>query len=409
MIASSLVLLSVLAGTLALPAVDVPKGAVPIFKRNNFKRADGTVDHDLLRKNLARSLSKIQRGFNAFEKNTGSPHRLANGAKKGLTKRAEEPLTDFEEDLWFGSISVGTPAKTFTVDFDTGSSDTFLPSTSCDSTCDGHTLWDPAGSSTAVNTGAPFSLAFGDGSTVNGTVFTDTVTVAGLTATGQAVGASTTFSTGFESAEFPPDGLAGLGFPALSVFGDNDLFSTLVAENQAAAQFGVKLADSGSEIFFGGVNNALFTGSFANSPVVEDAFWEIALEGIGLNGELLASGSVASIVDTGTTLLIGDTEDVLFVYENIPGAKDASSVLGDGFFTVPCDAVPTVSLTFAGTSFNISPETFNAGQLFEGGADCVGGLTGEDLGFWVIGDVFLRNVYTSFNKGANEVGFATLA
>lgn len=58
--------------------------------------------------------SKIQRGFEAFEKNTGAPHRLAAGAQKGLTKRASEPLTDFEEDLWFGSIQVGTPAKTFT-------------------------------------------------------------------------------------------------------------------------------------------------------------------------------------------------------------------------------------------------------------------------------------------------------
>jgi len=409
MIASSLVFLSVITGSLALPAVDVPSAAIPLFKRNNIKKADGTVNATLLRSHLARSLSKIQRGFDAFERNTGSPHRLANGARAGLTKRASEVLTDFEEDLWFGSISVGTPAKTFTVDFDTGSSDTFLPSTSCDSSCAGHTLWNPADSSTAVNTGTPYSLAFGDGSTVEGTVFTDTVTVAGLTATSQAVGSSTQYSTGFEEAEFPPDGLVGLAFPALSVFGANDLFTTLVDEGQATAQFGVKLADSGSELFLGGVNNNLFTGSFVNSPVDQDAFWQIDLLAIGLNGEELASGDVAAIVDTGTTLLIGDTSDVTFVYENIPGAKDASSVLGDGFFTVPCDAVPTLSLTFGGTAFSISPETFNAGQLFEGGADCVGGLAGEDLGFWVIGDVFLRNVYTSFNKGANEVGFALLA
>lgn len=69
-----------------------------------------------------------------------------------------------------------------------------------------------------------------------------------------------------------------------------------------------------------------------------------------------------------------------FVYENIEGAKDASSVLGDGFFTVPCDNVPSLLLDFQGTTFTVSPETFNFGQLFEGGADCVGGLTGEDLG-----------------------------
>jgi hypothetical protein len=82
----------------------------------------------------------------------------------------------------------------------------------------------------------------------------------------------------------------------------------------------------------------------------------------------------------GTTLLIGDTQDVEFFYENVPGAKDASSAIGPGFFTVPCDAVPTLSLGFAGTTFSVSPDIFNLGQLFEGSADCVGGFMGEDLG-----------------------------
>lgn len=83
------------------------------------------------------------------------------------------------------------------MDFDTGSSDLFLPyaprtlflllpmttgidsGTDCGTTCRGHTLYSPGASST--NTRQSFSLAFGDGSTVQGTLFTDTVTVAGLT------------------------------------------------------------------------------------------------------------------------------------------------------------------------------------------------------------------------------------
>lgn len=62
-----------------------------------------------------------------------------------------------------------------------GSSDLFLPGPDCGSTCRGHQIYDPSASSTAKDQGQSFSLGFGDGSTVEGDVFTDTVTIAGLT------------------------------------------------------------------------------------------------------------------------------------------------------------------------------------------------------------------------------------
>lgn len=80
--------------------------------------------------------SKLQRGFAAFERNTGAAHP---SDKKLLKKRAtgSVPLTDDEDGaLWQGGITVGTPAVAFTgtsfissiilylhecaVDFDTG-------------------------------------------------------------------------------------------------------------------------------------------------------------------------------------------------------------------------------------------------------------------------------------------------
>lgn len=65
------------------------------------------------------------------------------------------------------------------MDFDTGSSDFFLPGVDCDSNCDGHTLYNPSSSSTASDKGQTFNLQFGDNSTVSGEWYTDTVTLAG--------------------------------------------------------------------------------------------------------------------------------------------------------------------------------------------------------------------------------------
>jgi hypothetical protein len=62
------------------------------------------------------AFSKFIRGFDAFEKNTGTVHSLAECARKAFDKRAtgSEALTDAQEELWFGTISVGSPAQDFT-------------------------------------------------------------------------------------------------------------------------------------------------------------------------------------------------------------------------------------------------------------------------------------------------------
>jgi cathepsin D len=54
-------------------------------------------------------------GMAAYEKNTGKPHPLSGGIKTS-SKRAtgSDWLTDDNSELWYGSISVGTPPVSFT-------------------------------------------------------------------------------------------------------------------------------------------------------------------------------------------------------------------------------------------------------------------------------------------------------
>ena len=61
------------------------------------------------------TFSKIQKGFETYERNTGSPHPLAAGlSKKAKRATGKDALTDDDAELWYGTISVGTPAKTYT-------------------------------------------------------------------------------------------------------------------------------------------------------------------------------------------------------------------------------------------------------------------------------------------------------
>lgn len=62
-----------------------------------------------------------------------------------------------------------------------GSSDLFLPGKDCTENCEGHKVYDTGASSTSQDLGRRFTLGFGDGSSVQGEQFSDTVTIAGLT------------------------------------------------------------------------------------------------------------------------------------------------------------------------------------------------------------------------------------
>ena len=67
------------------------------------------------------------------------------------------------------------------MDFDTGSSDLFLPSIDCDSSCLGHETYDPSSSSTSRDLNKTFEIAYGDGSSTKGEQYTDKVMISGLT------------------------------------------------------------------------------------------------------------------------------------------------------------------------------------------------------------------------------------
>ncbi|ETW79235.1 aspartic peptidase [Heterobasidion irregulare TC 32-1] len=398
----------------ATPLVASPSTgvAIPIAKRSTFHAADGSINATALSGRVRHSVAKIQKGFETYEKNTGSPHPLAAGlSEKAKRATGSDALTDDDAELWYGSISVGTPAVTFTVDFDTGSSDLFLPGPSCTTNCDGHTKYTPSSSSTAVDLKKTFSLEYGDGSTVSGEQYTDTVSIAGLTATKQTLGAAKKYSTGFASDEFPADGLLGMAFKSLSDYNANPLFQSLAAQGKTTSSvFSFKLASSGSELYLGGKNSNLYTGSITYTPVTDASYWQVDMDGLAVDGTSVLS-TTAAIIDTGTTQIVGDPDSVATVYDQISGAVSAPQY-GDGIYTIPCSFNTPITLTFNGKDFAVDPSTFNLGPVSSGSSTCVGGLASDSSltdEFWIVGDVFLQNVYTVFDVANTQVGFAALA
>ncbi|KAH7886974.1 aspartic peptidase domain-containing protein [Phlebopus sp. FC_14] len=350
---------------------------------------------------------------------SGAPHVLSHDGQRSYSKRDDTPLEDMNSNLWMGTISVGTPPKNFTVDFDTGSADLVLPGAVCDSTCNGHTRYDPTQSSSSVNINQTFSLSYGDGSNVQGEQYVDNVFVGGYEAKNQTLGAASTYSSGFQVSAFPPDGLLGMGFPAISLYNAQPVFQTLVssgAVKEAVFSFALSSDPGRSELLIGGTDTSLYQEStMVYIPVKVEAYWQIALDGLtrpGMNGTsdvvLVNKTSYAeAIIDTGTTLIVTSDSNAEQFYANVTGATPNSDI-GGGVWNVPCDAIDSLvpTLTFGGHAFTLSPSTFNLGPASNGSTDCVAGLAGGGSDFWIVGDVFLQNVYTVFDVGNSRIGFA---
>lgn len=110
------------------------------------------------------------------------------------------------------------------------------------------------------------------------------------------------------------------------------------------------------------------------------------MDSINVNGKAAVSG-LSIIVDSGTTLIVGDSANVKKFYKSIKGSADASSTVGSGFYTFPCSSAPTVTATFNGVSYTISKENFSLGPVSTGSSKCVGAVVSGNEGFWIMGYV----------------------
>jgi hypothetical protein len=78
---------------------------------------------------------------------------------------ADIPLKDYMNTQYFAQVSIGTPAQTFTVVPDTGSSNLWVYGSGCKKVlCFYHNTYDSSASSTYSSDGEDFSITYGSGS-----------------------------------------------------------------------------------------------------------------------------------------------------------------------------------------------------------------------------------------------------
>uniref|UniRef100_G3SNC0 Napsin A aspartic peptidase n=1 Tax=Loxodonta africana TaxID=9785 RepID=G3SNC0_LOXAF len=242
------------------------------------------------------------------------------------------PLSNYMNVQYFGEIGLGTPPQNFSVVFDTGSSNLWVPSKRChflSLPCWVHHRFNPNASSSFQPNGTKFAIQYGTGR-LTGILSEDKLTIGGIEGTSVVFGeALWEPSLVFTFAPF--DGILGLGFPILAVDGVRPPLDILVEQglvDKPVFSFYLNRdpeAPDGGELVLGGSDPAHYIPPLNFMPVTIPAYWQIhrlpvlchsVKVGTGLN---LCAQGCAAILDTGTSLITGPAEEIQALNSAIGG------------------------------------------------------------------------------------------
>ncbi|KAF7307218.1 Aspartic proteinase [Mycena indigotica] len=293
---------------------------------------------------------------NIVQADLGRIKSIRTGKAAGAQARAviSEPISN-QVVTYIASVGVGSPATTYDLIVDTGSSNTWIGA--------GTSYVRTPTSTQTINT---VSVSYGSGS-FSGTEYTDTVTLApGLVIPNQSIGVASR-SSGFSGT----DGILGLGPVALTVgtltnartqsvptVTDNLFTQGTINANSIGISFQptTSLEVTNGEITFGGTDPSRFTGSITFTPITSTSpaslYWGIN-QSITYGGTTILS-STAGIVDTGTTLIYIAT-NAFTAYQRATGAVADNNTGLLRLTSSQFAALKNLNFVIGGTTFALTP------------------------------------------------------
>ncbi|KAI8062713.1 aspartic peptidase domain-containing protein [Gongronella butleri] len=252
-------------------------------------------------------------------------------------------------------VGIGSPAQTFNLTLDTGSSDLWVPSTSCPKASCPYARFDTKASSTFTQSTVKFDIQYGQGS-AKGMYGYDTVTIGDKTVSSQMIGLAndTKDILGQVASGVQANGIFGLGYPGLNaargVKNDNpfvfNLWQQQLISQPVFSIFlnSVHATGPTGEITFGGIDATKFNGELQYVPVV--SYNVQSNKPVSPNVGNTAASTPGS--SSGNTT----TSNALYLYWTVPGAGISTST---GYSTTFKTLQPFVLDT--GTTLTYMPKT----------------------------------------------------
>ncbi|OAA49216.1 Peptidase A1 [Cordyceps fumosorosea ARSEF 2679] len=387
----SLAALALAASVVALPAE--PKGqtiSVPIRYNRNAVRPSAS--------------DALATAANKYAGAAGGLWSNGDGSGTVITKP-----TNSVDRAYITEVEIGTPAQKLFLDFDTGSSDLWVYTNDTKAgIANGVTLYQPGDSSTAQRlSGETWKIYYGDGTSANGVVYSDVVSIGGLAVQNQAV------ESVISADSFGMSGLLGLAYDVGNTVKPDQqkTWFSNIKDSLKAPVFTVRLRHQADGSFdFGYINSSLYTGDIVYAPAFTDKLGHrlFAVDGYSVGGGSVVQTGFNATADTGTSLLIVSNDVAKDYWSQVSGSSSQDDGNGGLIFFYPCASLqnlPDFTLSVNGNTVTV-PGSFNTYQRGTSGS-CEGGIVGGGAGgMAILGDVFLKAIFTVFDDGNNQVGFA---
>ncbi|XP_039130983.1 aspartic proteinase 39 [Dioscorea cayenensis subsp. rotundata] len=362
----------------------------------------------------------------------------------------------FTVGLYFTRVKLGSPAKEFYVQIDTGSDILWVTCASCNGcpTTSGLNIplefFDPKNSSTAssitctddkctsaISTGEAtcqtgssgtfcgYSFQYGDGSGTSGYYVSDTIYFSKATGGEQTTNSSATITFGCSNlqsgdltkSDRAVDGIFGFGQQALSVI--SQLSSQGVAPN--VFSHCLRGSDNGGGIL---VLGEIVEPGIVYTPMVpSQPHYNVNLTSIAVNGKTvpidssvyLTTTKQGTIIDSGTTLtyLADQAYDpfVNAINNAISSSVNSMVVKGNQCYVTagsPEDTFPTVTLYFdGGASMILKPQDYllQQNQINNAVIWCIGWQKNTGQGITILGDLVLKDKIFVYDIANQRIGW----